>query len=194
MPLIYPPRAKSIFIHSSAPAAESEKDFPHWNPQLLGPSPPPTAQTDHALELSNPDKQWLHKQHVSKQHGVPCCPPAQSPGTRMSPNMLTLSISVPFSWSSKGSREGEESRQSEDPAHPHTTPGQHLQPLQETQSVFLTKQVLGTAGHMPTVPAEAGCWQTPSPGVWGTALTERAAPGLCVYLRQVLGAAYTTGR
>lgn len=73
----------------------------------------------------------------------------------MSPNMLTLSISVPFSWSSKGSREGEESRQSEDPAHPHTTPGQHLQPLQEKQSVFLTKQVLGTAGHMPTVPAEA---------------------------------------
>lgn len=87
MQLIYPPRAKSIFIHSSAPVAESEKDFPHWNPQFLGPGPPPTAQTGHALESSNPDKQWLHKLHqlVSNQHELPCCPSAQAPGARMSP-------------------------------------------------------------------------------------------------------------
>lgn len=170
MQLIYPPRAKSIFIHSSAPVAESEKDFPHWNPQFLGPGPPPTAQTGHALESSNPDKQWLHKLHqlVSNQHEVLCCPPARAPGARMSPdNTLILRISVPFSWSSKGSREGEVSQQSDNPAHPHAATGQCLQPLQEMQTVLLTKQVLGTMGHTPTVPVEAGCWQTLSPGGWG---------------------------
>lgn len=82
--------------------------------------------------------------------------------------MLILRISAPFSWSSQGSREGEASQQLDSPAHPHTAPGQCLQPLQEIQTVLLlTKQVLGAAGHMPTVPAEAGCWQTPSPGGWG---------------------------
>lgn len=84
--LMYPPRAKSIFIHSSAPAAEHGKDFSTLEPPVpLG--LPPTAQIGHALESSSPKNQWLHQLHQpgSKQHEVPCCPPAQPPGAGMSP-------------------------------------------------------------------------------------------------------------
>lgn len=96
----------------------------------------------------------------------------------MSPNILRISVS--FSWSPNGSREGEVS-QKDDPAHPHATPGQCLQPLQEIQGVFLTKRVLGTARHMPAVPAEAGCWQTPSPEGWGQRwLLETSSRTVCL--------------
>lgn len=95
--LIYPPKAKSIFTHSSAPAAKPEEDSSTLETPVHGArAPPPPAQTGQAQ--GSPDcppslpKQWLYKLHrlASNRHRVPCCPRAQTPGARMCPGQDAL--------------------------------------------------------------------------------------------------------
>lgn len=79
--LMYPSRAKSISSIAQLQQLNPKRIFPHWNPQFLGSRAPPTAQTGHALGLSNPDKQWLHNS-LSATSMNPLLSPSTDPGNK----------------------------------------------------------------------------------------------------------------